>query len=57
MQGFALTLVSVLLLVSRPRSFVDSAPLSLHPNSADDLQSEYHKISKLPATVYFWRGW
>ncbi|XP_054280098.1 uncharacterized protein LOC128998124 [Macrosteles quadrilineatus] len=41
MQGFALTLVSVLLLVSRPRSFVDSAPLSLHPNSADDLQSAF----------------
>ncbi|KAG8286475.1 hypothetical protein J6590_059670 [Homalodisca vitripennis] len=32
------TLISVLLVAGKPRSFVDSAALSLHPNSVDDLQ-------------------
>lgn len=40
MQAGALTLLSVLLLVDKPRSFVDSAALSMHPNSVDDLQSK-----------------
>lgn len=41
MQGTPLVLMTVLLLVGKPRSFVDSAALSLHPNSADDLQSAF----------------
>uniref|UniRef100_A0A1B6KF06 RGS domain-containing protein n=1 Tax=Graphocephala atropunctata TaxID=36148 RepID=A0A1B6KF06_9HEMI len=39
MQVGSLTLISLLLLAGKPRSFVDSAALSLHPNSVDDLQS------------------
>lgn len=43
MQAGALTLLSVLLLVDKPRSFVHSAALSMHPNSVDDLQSKFRQ--------------